>query len=258
MNAVRLGFDVHGAQDAPVLVLGPSLGTTRSVWDEALPMLSSALRVVRYDHRGHGGSDVPAGPYRLPALGADVLALLDALGVRRFHAGGLSLGGMVAMWLAANHPDRVDRLALCCTSAHMPPEQGWVERAARVRAEGTAAVADAVVARWLTPDFARERPEVLARLRDMLVATPAEGYAGCCEAIATMDLRPDLTRVQAPTLVIAGGEDLATPPEHAERIRAAVRGARLAVVEDAAHLAAVQRPDECARLMVEHLLGSAA
>jgi 3-oxoadipate enol-lactonase len=179
----------------PVLLLG-SLGSTVDMWEPQLAPLAARYRVVRADHRGHGGSPVPPGPYALDDLVDDVVALLDRLGIARAHVVGLSLGGMVGMRLAAREPGRVDRLAVLCTSALLGPASGWTERAAAVRAGGTVAVADAVVGRWLTP--AGQEPGLLARLRAMVAGTPPEGYAGCCEAIGAMDLRADLPRPTTP------------------------------------------------------------
>ena len=151
-----LHHEIAGDERAPVLLLGCSLGTSVAMWEPQVAPLAERLRVIRYDHRGHGASPVPPGPYDIEDLGRDVLALMDRLGVERASLGGVSLGGMVAMWLGANAPDRVERLVLCCTSAHMPPASAWAERAAKVRAAGTTeVVADAVVERWLTPAFAR-------------------------------------------------------------------------------------------------------
>lgn len=246
-----LGYDVHGPADAPVVVLGGSLGTTRAMWDEQLPALTAFFRVVRYDHRGHGTSPTKPGPYTVAALADDVLGLLDQLGIERAHLAGLSLGGMVAMQLAATHPERVDRLALLCTSAYLPPVSTWHERAAMVRARGTSAVADAVVARWFTPVFSRT-PQAAA-LREQLLHTSSEGYASCCEAIAEFDLRPQLARIRADTLVVAGAEDPATPPEHAKDIAAGISSAQLKVLPGAAHLASVERADAVTALLLEHL-----
>jgi 3-oxoadipate enol-lactonase len=254
--ALAVAHDVSGPAEAPVLVLAGSLGADRSMWDGQLAGLTDGARVVRYDHRGHGASPVPAGPYALADLGADVLGLLDALGVERASFCGLSLGGMVGMWLAANAPARIDRLVVVCTSAHLPPAEGWLERARAVRAaQTTEAVADAVLARWLTPAFAAERPGELRRLRAMLVATPPEGYARACEAIAAMDLRPDLGRIAAPTLVIVGEDDPATPPPHGELIARGIAGARLERVASAAHLANVEQADAVTRLVRDHVQG---
>ncbi|WP_309232279.1 alpha/beta fold hydrolase [Micromonospora tarensis] len=185
-------------------------------------------------------------------LGRAVLRTLDHLDVPWVHYAGLSLGGMVGMWLAAHAPERVRRLALLCTSASLGPAEQWRERAATVRAAGLSAIADPVVARWFTPAFAVARPDVVAGHRAMLTATPATGYAACCEAIAAMDLRPDLGRIGAPTLVVAGADDPATPVSHAREIVRRVPGARLAVVGAAAHLANVEQPERVCRLLRDH------
>jgi 3-oxoadipate enol-lactonase len=236
------------------LVLGSSLGATRAMFDPLVRELGG-VDVLRYDHRGHGGTPAQPGPYEIAGLAGDVLALLDERGIERASVGGVSLGGMVAMWLAANVPDRVDRLIVICSSAHMPPASMWEERAAAVREAGTTEViADAVVDRWLTPPYAAEHPEVRAWLRDMLVSADPEGYASCCEAIGRMDLRDDLARITAPTLVIGAAQDPATPPDdHARPIAERISGARLEIVPDAAHLAPVERPAQIARLIEEHL-----
>ena len=187
--AVGLHHRIDGPKDAPVLVLGHSIGCDKSMWDPQVQALSERFSLLRYDHRGHGGSPVPPGPYSLDDLGADVLALLDRLELERVHLGGLSLGGMVAMWIAARAPERVERLVLCCTSAYMAPAETWHERARIVRAEGMGALTPSPIERWLTPAFRAREPATAARLERTLLATAPEGYAGCCEAIAGMDLR---------------------------------------------------------------------
>jgi 3-oxoadipate enol-lactonase len=248
-----LHSEIAGPADAPVLVMGSSLGTSLEMWDPQLS-LAERLRLVRHDHRGHGRSPVPPEPYEIEDLGRDVVALLDALEIERASYCGLSIGGMVGMWLGANAPERIDRLVLMCTSAHLPPAEGWAERAANVREAGTVeVVADAVVARWLTPAYADEHPELVAELRAMLVATDPDGYAACCGAIERMDLRDQLARISAPTLVISGADDEATPPEHQQLIAGSIPGARLATVAPAAHLAAVERPAEVNALIAAHL-----
>lgn len=250
--SARLGYDIHGPQQAPVLVLGSSLGTTRAMWDPLLAPLADAFRVVRFDHRGHGGSEEPPGPYALAELAGDVLDLLDGLGVARFRFAGVSLGGMVGMWLAAHTAERLERLAVLCSSAYMPPLQGWLQRASAVRSGGMAAVADAVMARWFTPAWADAHPAQVGTYRAMLLATPAEGYAGGCEAIGAMDLRPDLPGIRANTLVVAGSADPSSPPWHGAQIAASVPSARLVVLDDTAHLASAQAPAQCASLLLDH------
>jgi 3-oxoadipate enol-lactonase len=254
VSAVDVHFDVSGPPDAPMVVLSNSLGSTPAMWFRQFPALTDRLRVVRYDHRGHGRSPVPPGPYALDDLGADALALLDRLEAERVHWCGLSLGGMVGMWLAINAPERIDRLVLCCTSAKLGPPSMWAERAATVRAHGVEAIADAGIGRWLTDGFVAREPETTAEVRAMLAATPAEGYAGCCAVIERMDLLDRLGEIRAPTLVVAAAQDPATPPEHGERIANAVPGARFAVIDDAAHLATVEQPGVITDLIVGHLL----
>jgi len=255
MTPVDVAFTVDGPDDAPTVVLSNSLGSTPAMWDPQFPALAERSRVVRYDHRGHGRSPVPPGPYELSDLGADVIELLDRLGLERVQWCGLSLGGMVGMWMAINAPERIDRLVLCCTSARLGPPDMWADRAATVRAQGVDAVADAGIERWLSPAFMQREPEVAARIRAMLAATPAEGYAACCGVIERMDQVPQLGEIRAPTLVIAAEDDPATPPEHGELIAAAVPGARLEIVKDARHLATIEQPEAMTELILSHLLG---
>jgi 3-oxoadipate enol-lactonase len=251
--SVAVHHEVIGRADAPALLLSNSLGSTLDMWEPQVAPLAERFRLIRYDLRGHGGSPVPDGPYALGDLGADAVALLDWLGIERAHVVGLSLGGMISMWLGIHAPERVDRLALCCTSARLGPPEGWAERAALVRRKGTQVLAASVVERWLTPAHRDAHPDLVSRLRAMVAATPAEGYAGCCAAIEHMDLRGELSRVTAPTLVIAGEEDPASPPEHGELIASLVPGARLEVVEGAAHLANLERPEALTALLLGFL-----
>jgi 3-oxoadipate enol-lactonase len=254
MTTAMLHHKLTGPDGAPTLLMGPSLGTNLSMWDSQL-VLADRLRLLRFDHRGHGASPIPPGPYEIADLGHDVLVLMDALGLERACYCGLSLGGMVGMWLAAHAPERIDRLVLLCTAAHMPPASAWRERAAAVLEAGsTEAVADAVVDRWLTPVFARANPEIRADLRAMLVATAPDGYARCCGAIERMDLRAELNRIGAPALVISGAHDLATPVERQREIAASIPGARHEVVSPAAHVAAVEQPEQVNRLIAGFLL----
>jgi 3-oxoadipate enol-lactonase len=254
VTSCALHHELAGPEGAPPLLLGPSLGTTLHMWDPQLSTLSQGRRVIRYDHRGHGSSPVPPGPYDIADLGGDVVALLDRLGIERTSYCGLSLGGMVGMWLAANAPERIERLILVCTSAHLPPASAWTERAAAVlAARSTDAVADAVLGRWLTPPFTRAHPEVVAWVRAMLVNTPPEGYAACCGVIGRLDLRGVLGSIASPPLVIAAAHDRSTPPEHGRAIAAAVPGARLHLLPEAAHLANVECASDVTRLIVDHL-----
>ena len=260
--SVPLHAVADGPADAPVLVLAGSLGSTVAMWRTQLPALTDRYRVLRVDLRGHGGSPAPDGPvpgqpprYVMAELADDVLALLDRLGLDRVDWCGLSLGAMVGMHLASEAPARIGRLALCCTSAHFPDPGSWRDRIAAVAAGGTASVAPAVVARWFTPAWAAAHPEVVAEAEAMVAGTSDAGYSGCCHALTVWDHRDRLPAITAPTLVVAGADDLATPVDpHAHTIAAGIRGARLEVVPGA-HLATIESADTVNALLLEHLTG---
>jgi 3-oxoadipate enol-lactonase len=252
VTPVEVPHRIDGRDDAPPLFLSNSLGSTSEMWDPQIPALSERFRVIRYEIRGHDGAPAPDGSYSIAELGGDALALMDRLGVDRARFAGLSLGGMTGMWLGVNAPERIDRLVLMCTSAMLSRDHDWPLRARTVREQGTGAVAEAVVERWFTPAFRDANPDLVAHMRAMVADTPPAGYAGCCDAIGAMDLLEEIAAIRAPTLVIAGAEDPATPPRHAERIAERIPGARLEIVS-AAHLANYERPDEVTALMLSHL-----
>ena len=251
LNAIDEG--PTGAADTLVLLC--SLGSTVEMWAPQRAALRDELRVVTLDTRGHGGSPVPDGPYAVADLGADVLETLDDLGVTRAAFAGVSLGGAIAQWIGRSAPDRVSALALVSTSARFGDPEPWHERAAAVRAGGSGAVADAVVARWFTGPYAAAEPATVEAMRAMIADTPAEGYASCCEAIAGWDAVGALGSISVPTLVVSGAEDPATPPSHGEVLAAGIPGARFEVVDDAAHLASYQRPEIVTPLIREHVKG---
>lgn len=250
-----LSYEVSGPRSAeiPVVVLLGSLGSDRSMWDAQVSDLSRDHTVVAVDHRGHGGSEVVPGPCTVADFAADVLALLDSLGVDGFHVVGLSLGGAVAQWLAVNEPTRVQSAALLCTAAKFGEPAGWVERAAAVREGGVAAVADAVVARWITPARAEAEPELVAKLREMVLGTTTEGYAAACDALSGWDNRADLGRITCPTLVLAGDEDPSTPPEVLREIADGVPGSTFVTLSPAAHVPTVEIPDRVSEALRAHL-----
>lgn len=225
----------------PVLVLPSSLGTDRRLWEPQLDAFSRSFRVVHYEHRGRSA---------VAELARDALVLLDEEGVERVSWCGLSLGGMIGMWLGANAPERLDRLVLACTAARMPAPEAYRERAALVREQGVEAVADAVVSRWFT---AQAPPELPQRFRAILVSTHPEDYARCCEALSVWDFRDELPRVAVPTLVLAGSEDAATPAEATDLLAARIPGARHEVVDGAPHLANVECPAEFTAAALAHL-----
>jgi 3-oxoadipate enol-lactonase len=253
-----VSFEVHhqieGNESAPPLLLSNSLGTAVGMWDEQMPAVSPHFRVIRYDQRGHGASPVPRGPYSIGELGEDVIDMLDRLEIERVNFCGASMGGMTGMWLAINAPERIDRLAVCCTSAHIPPRKKWLERAALVRSRGVEAIVDASLERWFTPALRNRRPERVEQMRETLLGLDPEGYAACCEAVAEIDLRDRLDEIRAPTLVITGEDDLSTPPDHGRQIADAVDGAECLMLSPARHLANVERADDVNRALLAHLL----
>jgi 3-oxoadipate enol-lactonase len=235
-----------------MVVLSNSLGSTLAMWDDVVDHLAG-YRVVRYDLRGHGGSPTPPGPYTIDDLGVDLVALLDRVGVERASLVGSSIGAMAALWVAANAPDRVERLVVIGSAARLQPARGWLDRSQTVLLHGTAPVAEAVTPRWVAPAFAAAHPERMAAYRAMFAAADPAGYAGCCVALAGMDLTDALSRITAPTLVAVGSDDGATPPELSQALAEAIPSARLAIIEGAAHLPSLDRPAEVGRLVVEHL-----
>lgn len=250
---MRLNHRFDGPADAPILVLSNSLATDLTAWSSNLPAWTSTFRVLRYDQRGHGGSEVPPGPYSLELLGRDVVDLLDEVGVERASFCGLSLGGATGMWVAVNAPDRIERLVLACTSPRFGEPEQWLDRARIVRSEGLEAIADAVLARWFTPRFREEHQTVVAGFRAGLVGTSTDAYAACCEALAAWDFRDRVREIAAPTLVIAGNDDPAVPPDQAALLADAIAGSRLVVLAEAAHLANVEQPEAFSAAVSEHL-----
>jgi 3-oxoadipate enol-lactonase len=260
--AVKLVSSVEGPAGAPVLVLGNPIGVTRDIWRHQRPVLSRHFRLVRYEHRGHGvpgaQSPAPPGPYTLAELGADVLATLNDHGIERFAFAGVSLGGMTGIWLAANAPERVTSLAVCCAAlTPMPSAQAWRDRAAAVRAQGMAPQAGLALPRWFTPAFIAREPAAVAAVRQMLDETSPGGYAGCGEAVAALDLRPQLGLVRAPTLVVSGAEDIAAPPSIGAATARGIAGARLAVIRAAAHFAHYEQPGPVTDALTRHFLATA-
>ncbi len=243
--SVEVAHELLGPMDDPPVILSCSLGTDRSMWDPQTPALAGTHLVVRYDLRGHGQSPAPPGPYAISDLGEDLLALMDRLEIERASLCGVSIGAMTSIWAAANAPERVHRLVLCCTSARFGPEAAEVyrARAQTVRAHTVDAVADGALERWFTPGFREAQPELMAQIRKGLTDTSSEGYAGCCEALAALDLHPALGSISAPTLVIAGAEDPATPPDHGRAIADGIAGARFELIEGAAHLANIEKAE---------------
>ncbi|WP_342726316.1 3-oxoadipate enol-lactonase [Bradyrhizobium sp. B097] len=236
---VKLAVEVPPPSNKPVMVLSNSIGATMSMWDDIVARLTERWRLVRYDTRGHGQSDVPAGPYTIDRLGLDAVAILDVLEIPRATFCGLSLGGLMGQWLGAIRGERLTGLVLANTAPNFPPPSLWLERAAAVRAHGMAPMIVPTLDRWLTRSFRELHPERTEQLGKMIAAISPEGYAACCEVLAVADLKPRLPDIGCPVLVICGANDPSTPPSRGEEIAAGVPGARM-VTLDAAHISAIE------------------
>jgi len=251
-DGCSINYQVEGPASAPVLMLCNSLGTNLHMWDDQAGEWSKRFRLVRYDRRGHGDSGVPSGPYSIERLGRDAVAIMDGLGLNTVNWCGLSIGGMVGMWLGTNAPQRIDKLILSNTACYMPARDLWDERIKTAREQGMAPLVEATLERWFTKQFREREPETMARMRAMVLSTPPEGYASCGEAIRDMDQRETIARIPVPTLIIAGRHDPATTVESAEFIRNRIAGAQIAVLE-AAHISNVEQPDDYARTVLGFL-----
>ncbi|MGH3934225.1 MAG: alpha/beta fold hydrolase [Pseudonocardiaceae bacterium] len=252
MRSVKVHHELTGSSDLPVLVLAGPLGSTMQIWQPQVEALADRFQILRYDHRGHGGSPVADGPYAIADMAIDVVALLDELSIERAAFCGLSLGGMVGIWLAAHAPERLSSLVLCSATAHYDDIGPYLERAASVRWVGTVGIASEVVAGWFTPEWAAAHPDVVEQATQMIAGTSDEGYAASCGAIATWDGRRLLGRIMTPTLVIAGAQDERTPVTPHAKTLATIYRAKLEVL-DAAHLAPIEQADRANRLIAKHV-----
>ncbi len=246
-------YDLTGPADAPVLLFANSIGTSLHIWDAVVPHLSDRYRILRYDMRGHGLTQVTpvtddAG-YSMDLLADDAAGLLDALGIARAHVCGLSIGGMMAQRLAVKAPARVHGLILCDTAGVIGPQSVWTDRIAAIRARGMAAISDGVMARWFTQAFRDNHPDQIRGYTAMVARTTEDGYVGCAMAIRDADLRTANAAIKAPTLVICGEDDVATPPDAARELAAGIPGARFELLPGAAHIPGVEKPAELAALI---------
>jgi 3-oxoadipate enol-lactonase len=253
VDGCNIHVEVEGPERAPVLMLSNSLGTNLHMWDDQAGPFARHFRLVRYDRRGHGKSDAPKGPYSMERLGRDVLAILDQLGIAKINWCGLSMGGMVGMWLGAQAAERIDKLILSNTTAYFADKAMWDARIKMVREKGLPAIVDANMERWFTKGFRERSPQAVARIREMFLATNVDGYVACGEAIRAMDHRALLPKINAPTLVIAGRHDPATTLEAGEFIAQHMPNAKLAVL-DTAHIANMEQPKQYADTVLGFLL----
>lgn len=252
-QTVALNHYTQGPPEAAAVFLGGSLGTSLAMWDSLADHLAHGYHVVRLDIRGHGSSPAPAGPYTMSELAADVVAVADELEIGRFAYVGLSLGGGIGLELGVEHADRLTSLVLCGTAARFGDPDTWRERSERVHAEGTHWLVETTRDRWFTQEFQQEHPEQVADIMDMLANTSPVGYAGCCDALAGFDLTDRLGEVRTPTRVIGADEDPVTPLDATRALANGIPGADHVVIEGAAHISNVARPEALNRAVGEHL-----
>ena len=238
----QIHYSLEGQAAKPALILSNSLGADLSMWDPQIPEFTKSLRVLRSDTRGHGKSSVTPGPYTIEQLGKDVLALADALQFECFHFCGLSMGGQIGMWLAANVPQRLKRVVLCSTAAKIGTPEMWNARIATVRREGMKNIAAAAIERWFTTAFRAKNPTVVGKIHKTLEATSPEGYAACCAGLRNFDFCEKLNTSRTPTLVISGTQDLATTPADGQFLATHIPGARY-VELNGAHLSNIEDAD---------------
>ena len=254
-NGIQMNYVLDGRADAPVVTLSHSLATDLSMWDPQLEALRSRYRVLRYDTRGHGGTDAPAGAYTLDQLADDAHALLSALGIARTHWVGLSMGGMIGQTIALKTPELFRSLVLCDTSSRIPAEAKplWQDRIKTAQTQGMEPLVASTIGRWFTPPFIEQRKDVVEGVRAMIRATPPAGYVGCCHAIAALDLTDRLSAITLPTLIVVGAEDQGTPVAASQTMHERIKGSRLEILKSASHLSNLEQPDAFTRAMVEFL-----
>jgi 3-oxoadipate enol-lactonase len=254
-NGISVNYTLDGPASAPVVTLSHSLATDLSMWDPQMKALTARYRVLRYDTRGHGGTDAPAGAYTLDQLADDAQALLKALGVAKTHWIGLSMGGMIGQTLALKSPEIFLSLSLCDTSSRIPAEAKplWADRIKTAQTQGMEPLVEGTIGRWFTAPFREQRNDVVEPVRTMIRRTPPQGYAGCCAAISALDLTDRLPAIKIPTLVVVGEEDQGTPVAASQAIQAKIAGSQLEILKSAAHLANMEQPEAFTKALTTFL-----
>jgi len=257
-NDIYINYELSGKKGAPVVVLSHSLSSSLLMWNPQMGALNPYFQVLRYDTRGHGGSDAPSGAYTLEQLAKDVVKLLDALDVDRAHFVGLSLGGMIGQSLALNDPHRLRSLTLCDTAAVVPAEAKplWQERIDQARTKGMEALSDQTMERWFTPSFLKQNSKMLALIRQQILATPVSGYIGCAEAIRRLNYLERLSEIKVPTLIMVGEEDPGTPVSVSVAMQERISNSRLVILPSARHLSNVEQADAFNTALLKFLKGA--
>ena len=254
-NGISINYQVEGPASGPVVTLSHSLATNLSMWDPQARALASRYRVVRFDTRGHGGTDAPAGAYALEQLAEDARALLRALGIARTHFIGLSMGGFIGQLLALTHPEMLQSLVLCDTTSRVPPaaRPTWNERIRVAQTQGMEPHVEPTIGCWFTAPFREQRADVVTPVRGMIRGTNPRGYIGCCHAIAALDLTDRLSAVRMPTLIIVGEDDPATPVAASRTIHERVKGSELVILKSASHLSNMEQSEAFNRAITTFL-----
>ena len=253
VNGARIAYRIDGPAGAPVLMLSNSLMSSYRMWDPQIDALLARYRVLRYDTRGHGASETTPGPYSIELLADDAAALIDHCALGPVHFIGLSMGGMIGQQLALRHPAKLVSLSLCDTACEMPPRAMWEERIALAKAQGTAGLVDGTLKRWFVAGFAEREPQTIAAVREMILGTSAEGYIACASAVRDMSQSHLLARIQAPTQIIVGRDDPACTLAQSELLQRGIAGSTLHVIDDAAHLANIEKPAEFTALLLDFI-----
>ncbi len=243
VNGININYELTGPKDAPVVMLSHSLACSLVMWQPQIAALESGFQVLRFDTRGHGGSDAPAGAYTLEQLAADAVGLLDTLNIESVHFVGLSMGGMIGQCLALDYADRLKSLALCDTAAIMPEETQpiWQQRIDAVGETGMAGQVDETLERWFRPEFLQLNPPEVEMIRGQILATPVAGYIGCCEAIRRLNYLDRLGQIHTSTLIMVGEEDPGTPVAASEAMHACISGSKLVILSEARHLSNIEQ-----------------
>jgi len=244
-NGITMHYEMDGPESAPAVTLSHSLATDLSMWDPQVAVLKSGYRVLRYDTRGHGGTDAPEGPYTLEQLAEDVRALLHALRIPKTHFMGISMGGMIGQVLALKNPGMLQSLILCDTSSRIPEEALpiWEERIGLAQKQGMDALAESTMERWFTASFRRKPLPALDKIRGMIRTTPVKGYVGCSRAIMRLNLTERLREITLPSFIIVGEEDPGTPVAASQVIHEQIKGSELVILKSAAHLSNIEQQD---------------